>query len=355
MPHTPYMQRALYLAELGLGRVAPNPMVGCVIVHEDKIIGEGFHTQYGKAHAEVEAINRVKDKSLLSKSTLYVTLEPCNHQGKTPPCTELILKHQIPRVVVATQDPNPLVAGKGIQMIKEKGVEVIMGVLEKEAQFLNRRFFTFHQKHRPYIILKWAQTQNGYINQIENNIPKPLEISNLFSLTRSHQFRTQEQAILVGENTVKTDNPQLTARLWSGANPLRVILAHDPHSVESSNIMQDEFESLFFHTKPYAQKTENTSKKFVQLTSSSHLPEFLQVLHQKNIQSVLVEGGAKTLQLFINQGLWDEARVFHSSTEFSNGGSRAPELLLKPQHQEQLDTDILYTYYKTCDLPLVNL
>lgn len=221
-------------------------MVGCVIVYDGKIIGEGFHTQYGKAHAEVEAINRVKDTSLLAKSTLYVTLEPCAHHGKTPPCATHMVGLGTPRVIVASLDPNALVAGRGIQYLQAHGVEVIVGVLEQEAQFLNRQFFTLHQKKRPYIILKWAQTMEGHINQVERGVEKSLQISNLQSLTYSHKFRSEEQAILVGENTVKIDNPRLTTRLWSGNNPLRVVFIHNPVEIQYSHVMCDKFSSLIY-------------------------------------------------------------------------------------------------------------
>ena len=221
-----YMRRCIQLAENGLGAVAPNPMVGAVIVHEGRIIGEGYHRRFGEAHAEVNAIARVARPELLQQSTLYVNLEPCSHYGHTPPCSKLIISKHIPRVVIANVDPNPKVAGRGIRMMREAGIEVITGVLEKEGEWLNRRFFTFQRLHRPYIQLKWAQSADGFLDRLreENNAIPPVQISSELTKLLVHKARTEESAIMVGTNTAIKDNPKLTVRRWSGQNPVRVVV-----------------------------------------------------------------------------------------------------------------------------------
>lgn len=342
-----YMQKALDLAQVGLGHVAPNPMVGCVVVYQDQIIGQGFHTQYGAPHAEVEALKNIHDPEILSKCQVYVTLEPCAHHGKTPPCASLLVEKGIKYVYVACLDPNPLVAGKGVAFLKEHGVQVTLGLLEAQAQELNKRFFTFHQKNRPYIILKWAETYNGYLNIIENKLQKPLAISHEYTQILSHQWRTQEQAILVGAQTVRIDNPQLTARKYAGKNPLRIVLSQDLKGLQNSYLMQDEHPTWFFCDSSTDIKTNHAHKKIISLPSQNTLQELCSYLHKQNIQSMIVEGGARVLNQFIEQGLWDEARVIHSTTAYSPLGDQAPVLVQKYLKKEEYKTDVIYYYKNT--------
>lgn len=314
------MQRCLHLAVQGLGSVAPNPMVGCVIVHNGKIIGEGFHEKYGSAHAEVNAIRSVTDEKLLAQSTLYVNLEPCSHYGKTPPCANLIVEKKIPRVVIGSYDPNPLVAGKGIKLLRENGVEVMTEVLKPEADFLNRRFFTFHTQQRPYIILKWAQSADGFIAPADG---KPYWLTNEVSKKLVHQWRSEEQAIMIGTNTARTDNPQLTVRLWHGNNPLRVVIDRTLSLPASLHIFNAEAATLVFNEKGNAVKG-NIEK--VKIDFSANIEE--QILHElfkRNILSIMIEGGTQFLNSFINRLLWDEARVF-TVTKKLNEGVKAPQV-----------------------------
>jgi len=303
MNHNLYMQRCLELAKNGLGSTYPNPMVGCVVVCDDEIIGEGWHRQAGEPHAEVMAINHVKDHNKLSQSTIYVSLEPCSHFGKTPPCSDLILAKNIPNVVVGCGDPFAKVAGRGIKKLADAGRNVVVGVLENECIALNKRFFTFHNKKRPYIILKWAETADGFIAPLSKNDQQPFWISNEKSRQLVHKWRSEEQAILVGHHTVLVDNPRLTVRDWSGDNPLRVVL--------SEGIDKQENYAVFDHQAPTL--VVDCKKTVVDLLD--HL--FLQ-----NIQSVIVEGGKKTLDKFISANLWDEARVFQSNDYLYQGIDR---------------------------------
>lgn len=275
-----YMRRCIQLAENGIQGARPNPMVGAVIVANDRIIGEGYHVRCGEGHAEVNAFASVKDESLLKDSTIYVSLEPCAHYGKTPPCADLIIKKGVKRVVVGCIDPFAEVKGRGIEKIRKAGIEVEVGVLEKECQWLNRRFFTYHSKHRPYIILKWAQTANGFID----NHFKPLMISNEQTQMLSHQLRAEEDAILVGHTTFDRDHPSLNVRHWHGPNPKRIVLTHD---------------------RP--------------------LPQLMDDLYQHGIQSLIVEGGCQTHESFIQAGLWDEIRMEVAPITVSDG-TRAPQL-----------------------------
>ncbi len=313
-----YMQRALELATLGLGKVSPNPMVGCLIVHNDRIIGEGYHQLCGGPHAEVNAIAAVEDKALLPASTVYVTLEPCSHHGKTPPCADLLVRHQVKKVIVCNDDPNPLVAGKGLIRMRNAGIQVKVGLLATEGRILNRRFFTSFEKKRPYVILKWAQTADGFVARMNFDSKW---ISNPYSRQLVHKWRSEEDAILVGKNTAHYDNPSLTTRDWHGKDPIRVVI--DPHLQldKSLNLFDHQVSTLCFSTQE-AENIENlTYFKSEQITPES----ILNRLHQERIQSVIVEGGAKTLQAFIDAGLWDEARVFTSETTFEEGIS-APGL-----------------------------
>lgn len=332
-----YMQRALELAELGRGAVSPNPLVGCVIVYEDKIIGEGYHAKYGESHAEVNAIQSVKNPALLPEATVYVSLEPCAHFGKTPPCANLLIEKQIKKVVIAVVDSNPLVGGKGVEILKNAGVEVITGVLEKEARRQNRRFFTVMEKGRPYILLKWAQTRDGFVARKDFSSKW---ISNPSSRQLVHKWRAEEDAILVGKNTAKYDDPSLTTRDWVGKNPLRLVM--------DSNLELPLNLKLFDGTVPTVVYNLIHSKKeagveWVKL-EQMHLEEVLQDLQERKIQSLLVEGGSTLLQKFINRELWDEARVFTGNTIFEEGIA-APVLSMPPAESLFVIEDQLMTYF----------
>lgn len=335
------MQRCLALAQKAFGNTYPNPMVGAVIVYRNSIIGEGWHHQAGRPHAEVNAINNVKDKSLLAQSTLYVNLEPCSHFGKTPPCIELIKVHKIPRVVIGSTDPNPKVSGNGIAALKKWGCEVTQGVLKKEADFLNRRFFTFHQKKRPYLILKWAQTADQFIAPLTKEKTDIFWITKTLARQRVHQWRSEESAILVGVQTVIDDNPQLTTRDWKGSNPLRLVL--DPNArVPKKSILYKDKNSTIFFNKNHGPK-EREINKFVVL-DPFHIKTFLTYCFENEIQSILVEGGKKTLQNFIDDNLWDEARIFTANKKLIQGVT-APSFDAKIKVSEKLAGDRLDFYF----------
>lgn len=316
------MARALQLANNALGSAAPNPAVGAVIVHAKKIIGEGFTSSYGGPHAEVNAIKAVADTALLESATLYVTLEPCSHFGKTPPCADLIVEHGIPRVVIGLPDPHEKVAGKGIQKLKNAGCEVVLGILEKQCYAHHKRFLTFHENKRPYIILKWAETANGFLApepDLRNNIPEPYWITGPTSRQMVHQWRAEEQAILVGTTTVLHDNPQLNVRHWKGKNPVRIVIDRslkikgDYHVLDGSvpTLILTEVTDASEHLKGIEYQHLDFSKNVAHQICS--------ILWQRNLMSMMIEGGAKTLQTFIDEGLWDEARVFTGTTTFTNG------------------------------------
>jgi diaminohydroxyphosphoribosylaminopyrimidine deaminase/5-amino-6-(5-phosphoribosylamino)uracil reductase len=339
-----FMKRALELAAQGMGKVAPNPLVGCVIVYEDQIIGEGFHQRYGGAHAEVNAINSVDDKSQLQKSTLYVTLEPCNHQGLTPACTELIITHKIPKVVIATVDPNPLVSGKGIARLSEAGIQVELGLLEEEARLMNRRFITFHEKQRPYIILKWAETQDGFMDILrENGETGSFAISGKEAKTMVHRWRTEEAAILVGSRTVFIDNPQLTARHWEGKDPVRIVIDANLKVPRTHRIFEDRGRTIVFNrleTRPIF------NIEYVQLNFAEEiLPRIMDYLRYEKLTSVIVEGGAATLGRFLELGLWDEIRRFKAPMKL-DAGLKAPIIEGSPAETMQVGEDILEVYYR---------
>ncbi|MCL4159456.1 UNVERIFIED_CONTAM: hypothetical protein GTU68_042380 [Idotea baltica] len=305
-------------------------MVGCVIVHKSNIIGEGYTSKYGGNHAEVNAINSVKNKDLLKEATLYVTLEPCSHFGKTPPCSDLIIKHKIPNVVVGCIDDNEKVAGKGIAKLKAAGIHVIVAVLEADCKNHHKRFFTFHNKKRPYIILKWAESTDGYIAPKTKHEKKPIWITNEYSRQFVHKWRTEEQAILVGINTVLEDNPSLTSRNWTGENPIRII-------VDKDNKLSDDYD--VFDKKA---KTIIINKNTIDF-SKNIAKQICQLLFKNNITSVIIEGGAKTLQIFIEENLWDEARVFKGQLLFMDG-IKAPIFHGKLISEQQILTDSLKIY-----------
>ncbi|MBT8289719.1 MAG: bifunctional diaminohydroxyphosphoribosylaminopyrimidine deaminase/5-amino-6-(5-phosphoribosylamino)uracil reductase RibD [Muriicola sp.] len=341
--HEKYILRCIELGKNGLGTTAPNPMVGCVILHDGKIIGEGFTSPFGGAHAEVNAINSVKNKNLLKKATLYVSLEPCSHFGKTPPCTDLILKCGIPRIVIGIQDPHSKVAGKGINTLKEKGREVIVPVLEEQCREHHKRFLTFHEKNRPYIILKWAESSDGYIAPKKSERaknPEPYWISNRYSRQLVHQWRTEEQAILVGTNTVLEDNPKLNPRKWQGKSPLRVIIDRHLKIPENYNIYDQTADTLIF-THANVDLPERKHIEYQEIDFSENVPtQICDQLHQRNVQSVIIEGGAETLKSFIEDDVWDEARIFTGTSELGDG-IKAPEIGGVEVQRTTLENDLL--------------
>ncbi|MGL5112512.1 MAG: bifunctional diaminohydroxyphosphoribosylaminopyrimidine deaminase/5-amino-6-(5-phosphoribosylamino)uracil reductase RibD [Flavobacterium sp.] len=318
--HETYIKRCIELAKNGLGTTYPNPMVGSVIVADGKIIGEGWHRKAGEPHAEVHAINSVDDKSLLKKATIYVSLEPCSHFGKTPPCADLIVRSEIPNVVIGTVDPNIQVAGKGIERLKNAGIGVTVGVLEKECQALNQRFFTFHNQKRPYIILKWAESQDGFIapNPNPEHQRAPIWITNPYSRQLVHKWRSEEQGILVGTQTVLADNPKLDTRDWFGQNPTRLIIDRDGCIPEESCVLDQSVPTLVFTSKTNFVSKDNC--RFEALDFDKNIvPQLLEKLYNHRLQSVIVEGGATTIQHFIDLNLWDEARIFVGAPFFDEG------------------------------------
>ncbi len=334
-----FMKRALELAALGRGQVSPNPMVGCVIVHNNLIIGEGYHQQYGGAHAEPNAVNSVAPPELLKESTVYVTLEPCAHFGKTPPCAQLLIEKQVKKVVVAVKDPNPLVAGKGIQMLLEAGIEVEVGVLEREAAALNTRFFTQIQQKRPYVILKWAQTQDGFVARGDYSSKW---ISNSHSRQLAHRWRAEEDAIMVGTKTAYYDNPRLNTRDWEGKDPIRVVI--DKKLILDNNLhLFDQSQPTICYNLEKDEAAENLS--FVRLDQDFVIQDILNDLYRRNIQSLIVEGGSFLLQMFISEELWDEARVFIGEGRFGSG-IPAPLLNQKPDEIRDIMGDQLCIYKK---------
>ena len=318
--HETYMLRCLELAEKGLGQAAPNPLVGAVIVHDGRILGEGFHQKYGEAHAEVNAVNSVEDKNLLKESTLYVSLEPCNHTGKTPPCTELIIQHKIPEVVIGTQDSHSIVNGRGIETLEKNGIRVLSGILENPCRLMNRRFFTYHEHKRPYIILKWAQTADYFLDRVrKNNEPaQPNWITSEDLRTLVHKWRSEEPGLLIGSKTAICDNPRLTTRLWPGKNPLRIVIDTDSVLSETLNVFSPDAETLIYSISPLSYQGKNIHARGLPF-SHELAHEITEDLHSRRIQSVMVEGGRQTLQLFIDSNLWDEARVFTGTLTFGNG------------------------------------
>ena len=341
--HEKYIQRCLELAKNGLGTTRPNPVVGCVIVCDGVIIGEGYTSPYGQNHAEVNAIASVKDKSLLQQSTLYVSLEPCNHHGKTPPCSDLIVKSKIPKVVVGVIDEHSIVAGNGIKHLKKNDCEVIVGVLEGKCKEINKRFFTFHNKKRPYIVLKWAETRDGFIDVIREKDAekKPNWISNAYSQQLVHKWRSEERSILVGTNTVVEDNPKLNVRKWFGGNPIRLILDNSLRIPLDFHVFDGSVKTIVFTSSKslFLEGTENLQIEHVDY--AENIPQQIcDVLYKNNIQSVIIEGGAQTLRGFINSDLWDEARIFIGNKKFSKG-LKSPKIEGVLKSIEEIDDDIL--------------
>jgi len=312
-----FMQRCLDLAQLGIGDVAPNPMVGCVIVHQGVIIGEGYHEKYGGPHAEVNAIRSVNNPELLTESTLYVSLEPCAHFGKTPPCSDLIIESRIPKVVIGTIDPFAQVAGKGIERMQKAGIELEVGVLEKKCRNLNRRFFTFHEQKRPYIILKWAQTLDGFIDTNRTESQHPTWITNALAKRLVHKQRSEESAILIGTNTAEYDNPALTVREWAGSQPIRMVIDRSGRLNPNLTIFDGKAPSLVFTG---IDQPDRENLKFIKLDFDRNiLPQMMDELYLRNILSVIVEGGSELLNSFLELNLWDEAFVYTGNQFFGNG------------------------------------
>jgi diaminohydroxyphosphoribosylaminopyrimidine deaminase/5-amino-6-(5-phosphoribosylamino)uracil reductase len=330
-----YMKRCLQLASYGGGQVSPNPMVGAVLVCEDKIIGEGYHQKYGKAHAEPNAINSVTDKDLLKKSTLYVNLEPCSHYGKTPPCANLIVECGVPRVVVGSLDPNPKVAGRGVEILKNAGIEVATGVMEAECRELNRRFFIFQTEKRPYITLKWAQTQDGFIDRVRKDASeKPLLISNAGMQILTHKIRSENQSILVSTNTAVMDNPSLNVRFWSGKNPIRLLIDRTGRIPEGHNVKNGQIDTIIFTGK---KMEDSLNLRYMQVDfSENSLGNIISAIYNENIHSVLVEGGAQLLNSFIKKGYWDEAHVEVSPVRIGQG-VQAPALNRQPTGRKTIE------------------
>ncbi|WP_223551792.1 bifunctional diaminohydroxyphosphoribosylaminopyrimidine deaminase/5-amino-6-(5-phosphoribosylamino)uracil reductase RibD [Aestuariivivens sp. NBU2969] len=340
--HEKYIKRCIEIAKNGLGTTRPNPMVGCVIVYNNTIIGEGYTSAYGSNHAEVNAINSVTNKELLKQSTLYVTLEPCSHYGKTPPCSDLIIAHDIPNVVIGCVDDNEKVAGKGIKKLTGAGCEVTVGVLEQDCKNHHKRFFTFHKKKRPYIILKWAETIDGFIAPLTKRQNKPVWITNKYSRQLVHKWRTEEQAILVGTNTVLQDNPRLTVRDWTGKNPIRVVLDSNLKLSKVHAVFNGEAKTIVITDKATSSYKSNIYEEVVYYQANlAH--EICTILFEHQINSVIIEGGSKTLQLFIDANLWDEARVFTGAVSFKEG-VKAPHFSGRLISEKNIATDILKMY-----------
>lgn len=340
-----YMQHCLRIAASGSGFVAPNPMVGAVVVHNNILIGEGFHARYGGPHAEVNAIAAVNDKSLLAASTVYVNLEPCSHFGKTPPCADLLIKHNVKRVVVGCTDPNPLVAGKGIQKLRDAGIEVTAGVLEQECRELNRKFITAFEKKRPFIALKWAETGDGFIDRKRTSPEQhPEKITGEKEQQFVHELRAASQAIVAGTATMLLDNPQLNVRFAAGNQPLRVIIDRTNRLPRSLHVFDGTVPALVFTTAAVPE-TEQVSV-FVLQPGEPELQQVLHELYRRSIHSLFVEGGSTLLQSFISSGLWDEAYIFKNNALQFGEGVAAPawSTLNKPAMKQQtgFQSDLYY-------------
>lgn len=337
------MQRCIQIGKNALGYARPNPMVGCVIVHNKVIIGEGYTSPYGGSHAEVNAVNSVKDKSLLKEASLYVTLEPCSHFGKTPPCSDMIIRNQIPKIFIGTIDTHSKVAGRGIEKLKKAGCDVTVGILEDECRKHHKRFFTYHNEKRPYIVLKWAQTQDGFIAPEKSPERAPVWITNSYSRQLVHKWRAEEQAILVGNKTIIEDNPKLTTRDWSGLHPVRILIDLSNRTPIDSSILDKTVKTIVITSKSTINKNATnliyeTIEPGKQITK-----DICRILHKHEIQSVIIEGGSFTIQSFIDENLWDEARIFKGVTNFSKG-TIAPKINGKLAYSEKILNDTLSIY-----------
>lgn len=343
-PHEHYMQRCLELAANGLRDAMPNPSVGALLVHDGRIIGEGHTSPFGGPHGEVNCLNSVleADRHLIPKSTLYVSLEPCSHYGKTPPCCDLIILNEIQNVVIGCVDPNEKVAGNGIRKLQEAGKNATVGILEAECREFNRRFFTFHEKQRPYIILKWAESADGFLSPKHKDEQKPVWITNKYSRQLVHKWRSEEMAILVGTQTVLDDNPGLDVRSWTGPSPVRIILDRNNRIPDNYSVKNHKIKSIILTETSNLPNLDTLL--YESIAFDDNLPKNIaEVLYRHNLQSVIIEGGRQTLQTFIDANLWDEARVFKGTSVF-NDGTPAPQLAASPIHQEMILNDELIIY-----------
>ena len=330
-----YMKRCIELASKETGNTYPNPLVGCIIVHKNKIIGQGSHQSYGNKHAEVNAINSVNNKDLLKYSTLYVNLEPCNHHGKTPPCTDLILKHKIKNIVIGSRDPNKMVEGGGIKRLESEGCNVKYGILENECNYLNKRFFTYHKQKRPYIILKWAESNDGFISPVKTK-REVYWISGDESQKLSHKWRSEEHSILVGVQTIIDDNSTLTTRLVDGKNPIRIVLDPNCRIPINSNVFSKDSKTIVLS------KTENNSiEKNIKIVNYDKMEFVLRSLYDLKIQSVIIEGGAKTIKNFLDSDTWDSIRIFKSNKNLKDG-IKSPEIDISKFQKTKIGDDTLY-------------
>lgn len=341
-----YMQRCIQLAQNGLCNVAPNPMVGAVIVCDGKIIGEGYHVRCGEAHAEVNAIRSVKDSALLKRSTIYVSLEPCSHYGKTPPCADLIIEKQIPRIVIGCQDPFSKVAGRGIRKLRDAGREVIVGVLEEECRRLIRRFITFHTLHRPYITLKWAESADGYIDVCRKD-GSPTVLSSPLTSMLVHKRRAEHSAIMVGTNTARLDNPGLTVRQWYGRNPVRVVLDKKTALSPELHLFDGSVPTIVFTEGNHASRP---NVDFITIDYGGDiLPQMMETLYERGLQSLLVEGGSALLQSFIDAGLWDEVFI-EECPQILHSGVKSPEMNNKIPYDTELSFGRSFRHYTVARL-----
>jgi diaminohydroxyphosphoribosylaminopyrimidine deaminase/5-amino-6-(5-phosphoribosylamino)uracil reductase len=333
-----FMKRCLDLASKGIGYTYPNPLVGSVIVYNNKIIGEGYHTKYGESHAEVNAINSVGDKKLLRESTLYVNLEPCNHHGKTPPCTEAIINNGIKRVVIGSRDPNRLVDGNGIDKLRSSGCNVVVGVMELECSNLNKRFFKYHKHKRPYIILKWAESKDGFISPLKSNqSPREVNwISGENSKKLSHKWRSEEHSILVGVQTIIDDDPLLTTRFVDGKNPIRFVLDPNSRIPIDSKVLSEVSKTIIL-----SKKENNLIPNYTKSSNFENIQKIIESLYDMKIQSVLIEGGTKTINHFLNNDSWDSIRVFKSNKNIKDG-IKSPDLDFSKFSNSDIGDDILY-------------
>ncbi|WP_254712534.1 bifunctional diaminohydroxyphosphoribosylaminopyrimidine deaminase/5-amino-6-(5-phosphoribosylamino)uracil reductase RibD [Polaribacter pectinis] len=334
----------MQIAKNGLGSARPNPSVGAVIVYKNKIIGEGFTSSYGGNHAEVNAVNSVINKTLLKEATIYVTLEPCAHFGKTPPCADLLVKHKFKRVVIGCVDTNSLVAGKGIERLKNANIDVVVGVLEDECKEHHKRFFTVQNNKRPFIVLKWAETKDGFVAPESKNEQKPVFISNKYSQQLVHKLRSKEHAILVGTNTVLADNPKLNVRSWFGENPIRIVLDSSLRIANNANILDGSVKTIVITKERKENLKPRENVIFEEISFSKNVAQQIcKVLQKHNLQSVIVEGGTQTLQTFVDENLWDEALVFIGDNNFEKG-VKAPVFNGKFSSEEYIKNDVLKIY-----------
>ncbi len=333
-----YLKRCVELAKKALGKTYPNPMVGSVIVHDGKIIGEGYHQKAGEPHAEINAINTVENKELLKKSTIYVSLEPCSHFGKTPPCANKIVEYGFKKVVIGTLDLHEKVNGKGIQILENAGIEVQTGILEKESRELNKRFFTYHEKKRPFIILKWAQSGDAFLDQDF----KPTQIGNALTKQFVHILRSEEHAILVGTQTAINDDPSLTVREIVGRNPIRILIDFDLKVSSKSKILNEEARTLIFNT---VKNSSEGNLTFIKIEKENILKQLMAHLFEEKIQSVIIEGGSFTLKQFIAENLWDDAIIIKNDNLILRNGTKAPEFNFTPFQVENFG-DNTVSFYK---------